>query len=370
MPNQDQISSDQLTRALAIRDLTDPAAGDHATQLIVDALEQRLSQRWDVLVRRHAGSRIVDVADNYDRLRYQADDVTRSRRYTRYVGDGRMLRSHTTAHLPGLLAGASVDTLLSVPGMCYRRDVIDRHHVAEPHQHDLWRVRPTGPPLTESDLTDMVGAVVDLVAPGSRWHTPVSPHPYTTEGREILVEVDGADVEIGECGLIHPDVLAAAGLGVGASGLAMGLGLDRLLMIVKGIPDIRLLRAVDPRIEAQMHDLAAYVPVSTMPPIRRDLSIAVKDPDPELLGDRVREYLGAAGGVIEAIDVIAATPYDQLPDGARTRMGMRPGDHNLLLRLHLRDHEATLTDAQANAIRDRVYAGLHEGSAGEWVASN
>ncbi len=39
------------------------------------------------------------------------------------------------------------------------------------------------------------------------------------------------------------------------SGLAMGLGLDRLLMLRKRLPDIRLLRAGDPRIAGQMRDL-------------------------------------------------------------------------------------------------------------------
>jgi phenylalanyl-tRNA synthetase alpha chain len=57
--------------------------------------------------------------------------------------------------------------------------------------------------------------------------------------------------------------------------------------------DIRLLRSTDPRVAAQMTDLSPYRPVSSMPPIRRDLSIAVDaQADPELLGDRVREVLG------------------------------------------------------------------------------
>jgi phenylalanyl-tRNA synthetase alpha chain len=347
-------------------DLTLPANGPHAIQLVIDALERELGR--DVPVRRHIGSPIVSVADNYDRLRYRADDVTRSRRYTRYVDDDHLMRSHTTAHLPGLLADpatrAAGDVLLSVPGMCYRRDVIDRHHVAEPHQHDLWRVRTEGPPLDDADLCEMVARVVGLVAPGRPWHTPDSPHPYTIAGREIMV----GDVEIGECGLIHPALLADAGLGPDASGLAMGLGLDRLVMLVKGIPDVRLLRATDERIASQMRDLEPYRAVSSQPPIRRDLSVAIDDPDPELLGDRIRDRLGSDVGMVEEIVVLADTPYEELPAGARTRMGMRPGQHNLLLRLVLRDHARTLTDAQANQLRDLVYAGVHQGSAGEWTS--
>src|SRR5207302_5228052 len=97
-------------------------------------------------------------------------------------------------------------------------------------------------------------------------------------------------------------------------GLALGMGLDRMLMLVKGIPDIRLLRSADPRIAAQMRDLAAYQPVSSMPPVRRDLSVAVAaDDDEETLGDRVREALGADAACVEEVRVLAATAYGRLP---------------------------------------------------------
>ena len=36
--------------------------------------------------------------------------------------------------------------------------------------------------------------------------------------------------------------------------------------------------------------------------------------------------------------------------------------------LVVRDHERTLTAADANRLRDRVYAALHEGTAHEWAA--
>ncbi|MGH3739598.1 MAG: hypothetical protein ACRDT6_28960, partial [Micromonosporaceae bacterium] len=87
----------RLAELLALRDLTDPAAGEHAMQHVVSAIETALTGAWGVPVRRDPGPRIVTVEDNYDRLRYPNDAATRDRRYSRYVGDGRMLRSHTTA---------------------------------------------------------------------------------------------------------------------------------------------------------------------------------------------------------------------------------------------------------------------------------
>ena len=161
------------------------------------------------------------MRDNYDRLRYSADAVTRDKRYSRYLGGERMLRSHTTARVPALLDRLAADGTgevgLVVPGLCYRRDVIDRQHVGEPHQIDLWRIRPTAPALGEDDLIAMIGTVVQAVLPGVPWYTVPSPHPYTLAGREIYATVAEQAVEIGECGLAHPDVLAGGGLPAGAS---------------------------------------------------------------------------------------------------------------------------------------------------------
>lgn len=340
-----------------VRDLTDPAAGPHAMQLIVD----KLCGIWPVPVIRDPGSVVVPVADNYDALRYPADAVTRETRYSHYLGDGMMLRSHTTARIPALLRELRTEAVLAVPGVCYRRDVIDRHHVGEPHQMDLWWIRPDGPEMTEDDLEAMVGSVVKTLLPGREWHTSPNVHPYTLAGREIYA--DG--VEIGECGLAHPEVL-----GRHRTGLAMGLGLDRLLMLVKAIPDIRLLRSEDPRVAPQMLDLSPYQAVSAQPPIRRDMSLAVAaDLDAELLGDRVRGLLGADAEAVETVEVLAETPYEELPRGAIERMGVHRNQKNVLLRLVLRHPTRTLTAQEGNALRDRVYSGLHEGAAAEWASA-
>ncbi len=178
---------------------------------------------------------------------------------------------------------------------------------------------------------------------------------------------DGRWVEVWECGLAHRNVLAAAGLH-GRSGLALGMGLDRLLMGVKHIPDIRLLRSGDPRITRQMHDLAIYQHVSLMPPITRDLSVAVwPDDDEETLGDRVRDALGADTRCVEEVQVLSATACQQLPASAISRLGAEPGQKNLLVRVVLRDLEKTLTNETANALRDRIYRALHHGTEYQWA---
>ncbi|WP_103342547.1 PheS-related mystery ligase SrmL [Amycolatopsis sp. CA-126428] len=356
----------QLARDLAVRDLTDPDAGPHAIQLVVEQAVESVAALWSCAVRRHPGERIVTVADNYDHLGYHPADVTRDARYTRYVDGRHVLRSHSTAMIPAALralaANPADDVLLVCAGVVYRRDSIDRLHSGTPHQLDLWRI--TRGPTTRADLEEMAGALV----PDRTVRLEPRRHPYTVDGAQLDVGHAGAWVEVAECGRVHPAVLARAGLDETWSGLALGLGLDRMLMLRKGIPDIRLLREPDPAVAAQMTDLAPYRPVSALPPVRRDLSIAVDAHDrAEDLGDRVRDALGEDDGVVEAVEIRQETPYALLPPQARARLGARPDQKNLLVRLVLRPLARTLSDAEANALRDRAYAALHQGSAHEWT---
>ena len=374
------IDLEQLRAALALRDLTDVSQGAHAMQAMCDALTAALATAWSVPVRVVRGSPVVTARDNYDRLYYPPDGVARDARYTRWIGPGVLLRSQTSAAVPPALDALAGDprwrdVVLACPGLVYRRECIDRHHVGEPHQVDLWRIRRGGGALGDDDLRAMIATVVDAALPGWRWRATPSLHPYTEHGLQIdAAPADAAAddewLEIGECGLAAPRVLADAGLDPATtSGLAMGLGLDRLVMLRKQVPDIRLLRARDPRVATQMLDLAPYRAVSAMPPIVRDLSIAVDATDTaEDLGDRVRAALGDRAAAVESVAVLSATEHDALPVAARARIGIGPGQHNLLVRVVLRDLERTLTAAEANELRDRIYAALHRGAAHQWAA--
>jgi phenylalanyl-tRNA synthetase alpha chain len=362
------LTSEELHAALALRDLADPAQGPHAIQLIVDSLRTALSTAWpytEIWTRRDHP--VVTLADNYDNLGYAGDAVTREARYTRYASETEVLRSHTSAMIPpalrDLAKSDSSDVLMICAGICYRRDSVDWQHTGTPHQLDLWRIS-RNVTLGEPELEDMIARLVDTVLPGQTYRTVPAVHPYTIHGRQIDVLLDDQWIEIGECGVAAPQVLRRAGLDDSWTGLAMGPGLDRLLMLRKGIRDIRLLRSTDPRVADQMRDLAPYKPVSSMPPVRRDLSVVVgasTDVSAEVLGDKVRDALGADADAAESLEVLGETSYDDLPVAARERLQLTPGQRNLLVRLILRPVDRTLTDSEANALRDKVYRALHEG---------
>ena len=369
------ITDSQLARALGLRDLSDPASGPHAMQLVAAAICDALEAAWHLPVQVCRAHPVVSIDDNYGALGYPPDAPAREARYTRYVDDRRLLRTHTSAVVPGALRDAAAarpqpgDRAVACPGLVYRRDVVDRLHVGEPHQLDIWRVR-RGPRLTASDLDRMLRLAVAAVLPGSRHRATPTSHPYTTGGLEVEVLVDGRWVELLECGLAADHVLAAAGLDPSEwSGLAMGMGLDRAVMLRKGMSDIRLLRSDDPRVAAQMLTLDRYREVSAMPATRRDLSIAVAaEVTAEELGDRVRAALSAEQlDAVEEVAVISRTAAADLPPAAAARIGIRLGQANVLVRLVLRHPTRTLTATQANVIRNTVYAAIHQGAVHQYA---
>jgi phenylalanyl-tRNA synthetase alpha chain len=197
------ITSEQLAGALQLRDLSDPAHGPHSMQLIVKGVTAALETRWRCAVHTYRASPIVTIAENYEVLGYPADAPAREARYTRYLDDHRLLRTHTSAVIPEALrrlAGTGTELVVACPGLVYRRDVVDRLHVGEPHQLDLWRVR-RGAALDAADLDEMIDLVVSAAIPGVQHRALPASHPYTRDGREVEVRVDGAWVELLECGL-------------------------------------------------------------------------------------------------------------------------------------------------------------------------
>ncbi|CAH0240459.1 Phenylalanine--tRNA ligase alpha subunit [Arthrobacter sp. Bi83] len=380
------LSPTELNSALALRDLSDPAEGPHAMQLLLDRITTALERLWNIGSDTHRASPLVATSDNYDRLGYSAGDVTRDSRYSRHVSPTVMLRSHTSAGVPALLDSlrgelGHYDRLHILPGLVYRRDAADRTHVGAPHQVDLWRIKSRGL-LGAGDLQTMMAAVVEAVLPAAenpdvQWRATPSTHSYTAAGQQLDVLATMPDgtrewLELAECGLVAAPVLRGSGLDPRRwAGLALGMGLDRALMLNKGVGDIRLLRSGIPAVRSQLLDLQPYRAISVMPGVNRDLSLVITDPadaDAELLGDAARAALGRDADVLAALEVRAVTPTAELPPAAVDRLRIRPGQVNVLLRLVLQPLDRTLTHTEANGLRDRVYLALHQGQVLELIA--
>lgn len=369
------MSPERLQASLASTDLTDPKNGIHAINLVIEKIHNFLSSKkgWPVpkIIR---SSPITTVLQNFDLLRFPIDNPGRSSRYTRYISENEILRTHTSAMIPNILAelGKSQinDFLVMCPGICYRRDVVDKTHCGEPHQMDVWRIKKGSPRLEKSDLIELVESIIACALPGTQYRANEVVHPYTINGLEIeILKANGDWIELLECGEVHPEILANIGLNPGQySGLAMGMGLDRLVMLVKEIDDIRILRSTDPRIKTQMTDLQRYHSVSKYPSIRQDISVSVSEQtNEEDICETIKCTLGINSTAIESISIVSETSYDQLPAIAIERLGINIGQKNLLIRIVLRSHEKSLTKEEANEIRDKIYRAIDQSSTGGYL---
>lgn len=143
------------------------------------------------------------------------------------------------------------------------------------------------------------------------------------------------------------------------------MGLDRLTMLRKGIPDIRLLRDPEPRVQAQMHDLLPWKPVSRLPSITRDISLAVAPgQSEEALTEKMLIAAGDRAGWIEEMQVKGRWPAAALPAQAVARLGLLSGQENVLLGVVLRDSSRSITAEEANDLYQCLQAALHEGIPG------
>ena len=370
-PAKTYLIQSALQQALSQTDLTEPSSPDHAIRLLLTQILDGLASKGWPTAQIQTGPRIVSAQENYGLLGYDPAEITLGSEHTRWVDECSLLRTQTTSQIPAALQRAAEQrragetVLLAAPGITFRRDSRDRWHCAEPHQMDIWVL---GEPelASREHLLRLVGDILQLAVPDAAWVHSDSPHHYTEGGIEINVLNDGQPVEVLECGCIAKSLLQRLQIDPARhGGLALGMGLDRLTMLRKGIPDIRLLRDTHERVQAQMHDLLPWRPVSRLPSITRDISLAVTPgQSEELLTENMLLAAGECSGWIEEMQVMGRWGEAQLPAQAIARLGLLSGQENVLLRVVLRDCSRSITAAEANAVYQRIQTALHEGSAG------
>jgi len=364
-----------IEKALQVSDLTAEDAPVHIINMIEKKIEEGIAQLNMGTIREIRGNPVVSIEDNFDKLLFPYDNAGRSSTYTRYVDENHVLRTHTSAHIPQALkklhdeCGDNIpDTVFLLPGLVYRRDVIDQKHLDVFHQMDVWTIRENKDrgPVGREDLLKLVNAIFGSIFKDKKPIVHEAIHPYTLNGIEVYAQFGESELEVLEAGLAHPEVLRAAGFDPEKySGLALGMGFDRLVMSLKTLPDIRFLRSIDPRISSQMKSLEKFKNVSNQPPISRDMSYCVpKNFTEEDICEEIKNAFGDKDFLIENVSIVSRTNFNDLPPVARERLGASEGQDNVLVKITLRHPDVTLTKAEANSLYDGAYPKLHRGDRG------
>src|SRR5213593_3691924 len=164
-------------------------------------------------------------------------------RYTwdRKEAERAVLRSHTTPiTLRWLNEHPDPPRKAFIIGRVFRPDAIDFTHLPEFHQIE-------GVVMEEgANLAQLIGVIEEFYRRLGFTRAKFRPgyFPYTEPSMEPEVQLpDGTWMELGGSGIFRPEVTEP--LGLRAPVLAWGLGLERLIMAVEGISDIRQLYLSD-----------------------------------------------------------------------------------------------------------------------------
>jgi phenylalanyl-tRNA synthetase alpha chain len=198
----------------------------------------------------------------FDALNTPADHPARNEQDTFYFADGRLLRTHTSTVQIRTMEASAPPIRIIAPGAAYRRDEIDATHLAQFTQME-------GLYVAEGvSVADLKGTLEFFFRElfGNDAQFRFRPHffPFTEPSFEVDIKttaLGAADkwLEIAGCGMVDPAVFEQVNARRGDrafdpekfTGFAFGFGLDRLAMIMAGVPDIRAFTDNDQRFLAQ-----------------------------------------------------------------------------------------------------------------------
>jgi phenylalanyl-tRNA synthetase alpha chain len=182
---------------------------------------------------------------NFSALNIPEHHPARDMQDTFYLGDGRLLRTHTSPVQIRYLETTPPPVRVIAPGRVYRRDAVDATHSPVFHQVEVLAIDEG------LDFTHLRGTVTTFL---QRFFgdLPVrfraSYFPFTEPSAEVDVQWRGRWLEVMGCGMVDPAVLTGMGLDPERwSGFAAGLGVERFCMVRHGIDDIRRLYTSDQR---------------------------------------------------------------------------------------------------------------------------
>lgn len=299
-------------------------------------------------------SPIVTVEDNFDKLLIPVDHPARSKSDTYYVDDGHVLRTHTSAHQNELLSKGYRNFL--VTGDVYRKDEIDSRHYPVFHQMEGVMILDENT-NAEQYLRNLLVGLISYLFPQCQHRFNSDYFPFTNPSYEVEVNYKNNWIEVLGCGVIQPKILENNGLS-NCKGIAWGLGLDRLCMILCDIPDIRYLWSTHEKFLSQYADgkLKKFQSYSQLDSQTRDISFyipasAIQD-DKWLMENTFYEVIReTCGDMVEEVKLFDKFHNKKLDKNSRTyRIKYSSNDSDLRDPAEL----TGIVNAEHNKIRDAI----------------
>lgn len=356
---------------------------------------------------------VVSTYENFDVLGFPKDHPGRSKTDTYYINESTLLRTHTSAHenecfqnckTPGYFISADV----------YRRDEIDKTHYPAFHQMEgarIWSRDEYGDKLEEKLLEDIKSVPkVDIIVEDNNppFHPESNPKqsymtdreteligthlkktlevlvnevfneakksaklagsdepylneplrvrwveayfPWTAPSWEIEVWWKGEWLECCGCGVVREEVLTNSGI-KNTIGWAFGVGLDRIAMLLFGIPDIRLFWTQDERFAKQFAkgQITTFKPYSKYPGTLRDVAFWVPSVDEKVHINDLMEIVRDIGGdLVENVSLVDEFTHP------------KTGRNSQCYRINYQSMDKSLTNAEVNILQDEIRATIKD----------
>jgi phenylalanyl-tRNA synthetase alpha chain len=189
------------------------------------------------------GPEIEDDWHNFGALNFPPGHPARAMQDTFYVNYGEpestLLRTHTSPVQIRVMQSQQPPIYSIMPGRVFRQDTADATHMPVFHQIE-GLVVDRG--ITFADLAGTLEVFTTAYfGPGFTSRLRPSYFPFTEPSAEFDIRrPDGSWLELGGCGMVHPNVLRAGGVDPEEySGFAFGFGIDRLALMRHGVDDLR-----------------------------------------------------------------------------------------------------------------------------------
>lgn len=176
---------------------------------------------------------------NFTALNIPEDHPARAMHDTFYVDDEHVLRTHTSPVQVRFMQNRTPPLRIIAPGRVYRVDS-DATHSPMFHQVEgLW----VDERVSFANLKGVVQDFLQRFFERDDLQVRFRPSffPFTEPSAEMDMNWGDKWLEIGGCGMVHPNVLGHVGIDAERyRGFAFGLGVERLAMLRYGVNDLRL----------------------------------------------------------------------------------------------------------------------------------
>ncbi len=245
---REALAAEKLAAQLAAEalDITQPGRGQGKGGLHpVTLVQQRIETLFSSLGFEVAdGPEIETDFHNFEALNIPKDHPARAMQDTFYVEGSTpeaplVLRTHTSPIQVRYMLDNPPPIKIIAPGRVYRVDSDATHSPMFHQMEGLWVDENVSFADLKSVLIDFLRKFFEQEDLQVRFRP--SFFPFTEPSAEIDVLGERGWLEVGGCGMVHPNVLKNVGIDSEKhTGFAFGIGLDRFAMLYYGVNDLRL----------------------------------------------------------------------------------------------------------------------------------